>query len=128
MNISSLTTIENNSVSNDLLSYLSQVVLTVTDAKIKEENELLKKSKLKLAEIKGQVKSEKNILDKLFLDLSIEKQRKVVLDLIKSLEENGALVGQNKSKILKVVEEIEEKDYETLRNLEQKLSILRPET
>ena len=111
---------------SELLNYLSQVVLTVVDDQIQKEKDGIEHNKEKLRSKTEYIEKIKQKLDEQTLELSKKQQLKIVLDLIESLSKEGVLVGQNKLKIQKLLDEIEEKDFHTLRSIEQRLSIYRP--
>lgn len=111
---------------SELLNYLSQVVLTVVDDQIQKEKHEIEQDKEKLRSKTESIDIIKQTLDEKTLELSRKQQVKVVLDLIESLSKEGVLVGQNKLKIQKLLNEIEEKDFHMLRAIEQRLSIYRP--
>ena len=111
---------------SELLNYLSQVVLTVVDDQIQKEKDGIEHDKEKLRSKTENIETLKQKLDKKTLELSRKQQLKVVLDLIESLSKEGVLVGQNKLKIQKLLDEIDEKDFHMLSATEQRLSIYRP--
>jgi len=113
---------------SDLLDYLCQVVISRTDEIIQQENTEFIETKTNIAASESLMKTYKSDVERLKLGLAKEKKLKEVLSLIGTLEESGSFtVGQSRTKVLKILEEIDEKDYETLKNLEQKLSLYRPE-
>ena len=127
MNINGVTVLETDSIADNLKIYLSEVLLTETDEKIKKENDSLVKDKRKLSVSKELLKRKKEEISSLELKYARERQLEILLKLISKLLQEGSLVGQNRTKVSRILEEIEEKDYDSLRNLEQKLSILRSE-
>jgi hypothetical protein len=128
MKIGTIDLLESNSNSEDLLNYLSQILLTITDNEIKKENKKLLQERKKIKAAKELMKEKKQIVEKNQLVLAKEKQLENVLKMIELLLDSGSLIGQNQTKVSRILEEIEEKDYDSLRTLEQKLSLLRSES
>lgn len=112
----------------DLLIYLSQVVLAKTDEEIETANNDLIRSKEHLNESKVALKSVKVRLFNLMGDYERYRVMKEVLKKIDTLRKEGVIVGQNKVKINNILMTIEDQPLRTLKSLEDRLSAYVPET
>ncbi len=111
----------------NLMLYLSQIVLTKTNEKIKKSHQEFLESKLVLTEsIKG-IKGIKNDLLSLTKELSRVKTLKRVISLIYTLKKEGVLIGKNRLTILDLLDTLRMKDFSSLRNIEENLSIYLPD-
>lgn len=128
MIIQSLAEINGNSVnSQDLLDYLSQIVVLLTDDQIEQSSRELEQYKLSLEESKTRLES---IKLKIIATSKEYKRLKVlnnVLSKIDALRKEGVLVRQNKIKILNLLSNIENKSISQLKVLENKLSVYIPD-
>ena len=128
MIIQSLTEVDGNSVSSqDLLEYLSQIVILLTDDQIEQSSRELEQYKLGLEESKTRLES---IKVKILATSKEYKRLKVlnnVLSKIDALRKEGVLVRQNKVKILNLLSNIENKSISQLKVLENKLSVYVPD-
>lgn len=111
----------------DLNNYLAQIVLYEIDDGIRKVKNNIDSDKQIIKSLSEEIKGKKSRLDELTLELSRRKQLKVVLNLIETLSKEGVFIGQNRSKVKKLLETIEDKDFSTLRSIEQRLMIYRPE-
>ena len=109
----------------DLLNYLAQVMLAVVDSEIKDVSEENNKFNKSIQYSKQDILNKKEELNKLSFELSRKKQINIILNLIQTLYREGGLLGQNKSKVIKLLDEIEGKDYHALQRLEQRLNQLK---
>ena len=111
----------------NLLSYLSDVVLSKTDIEIKGKKELVIGEKVQLNQILAGIAEKKQKLS----TLAKERTRLVALNrvllLISDLQREGVLVGNNKTRILKVLDAVDTYDFLALRKLEDRLSVYLPE-
>ena len=111
----------------NLMLYLSQIVLTKTNEKIKKSHQEFLESKLVLTEsIKG-IKGIKNDLLSLTKELSRVKTLKRVISLIYTLKKEGVLIGKKRLTILDLLDTLRMKDFSSLRNIEENLSIYLPD-
>ena len=111
----------------NLMLYLSQIVLTKTNEKIKKSHQEFLESKLVLTEsIKG-IKGIKNDLLSLTKELSRVKTLKRVISLIYTLKKEGVLIGKNRLTILDLLDTLRMKDFSSIRNIEENLSIYLPD-
>lgn len=111
----------------DLLSYLSQVVLTLIDEEAQKKHRTLTEWKEKARVLKNELLKEKENLQSYTSELSRQKALGRVLSILKSLKSQGALSGQNGRKVAKVLETIDGKDFHALRILEERLGAHLPD-
>ena len=118
---------ENGSNSNydSLVNHLSQIVLSETDEQIKSKSAEFDKLKIQLDKIKNEMIAIKKGSDTLIDEYSKEKLISRILTLVGTLKEEGAIRGNNKVQIIKLLNSIEKLNYEELINVEKKLNILR---
>ena len=129
MQINSYQSIGGNDLSEkDLLSYLAQVVLSKTEEKTERATEELTQSKDQLMEAKDQLKSVKHRLTVLMGEYERIRVMHEALRKIDALRKEGVVIGVNKSKIAKILTNIEDQSLQALRSLEDKLSAYVPET
>ena len=105
----------------DLLSYLSQIVLTLIDGETKVKKNKLDEIKKKIAVSYKHIQEVKNINSKISSELSKQKALNRVLGLILTLIREGKLAGQNRKQVLNILENIDTKNFQYLRSLEEKL-------
>lgn len=106
---------------DDLLSYLSQQVITITNDKAKIEKKNGDSLKEKLKTLGVQLKDTQNKLSTLESEFSRQKALERVLKIISSLQREGLLIGQNKNKVLTLLKDLGNKDFESCRKLEEAL-------
>jgi septal ring factor EnvC (AmiA/AmiB activator) len=111
----------------EVLSILTEEVLLKTDDEIKKSNSELEKSKNGLNQIRSEIRRQKDEYDKLIKTLSKEKILARVLDLINILQNEEVLIGKNKVMVQKILVDIDKKDFNYLRNLEEKLAVYLPD-
>lgn len=111
----------------DLLSYLSQVVLTMIDEETKKKHMILKGTKQEIFDLQKNLEKEKDQVGFLSSELSKQKALSRVLDVIGTLKREGVMVGQNKAKVYKKLLELDNMNYHELRNLEERLAVQLPE-
>lgn len=111
----------------DLLSYLSQLVMTLIDEEAKTKHKILEDWKNKIQSLKTEFLKERAILQKNSSELSRQKALGRVLSILVSLRKHGTLTGQNGRKISEVLKNIENKDFHSLRNLEERLGAYLPD-
>lgn len=108
---------------NDLINYLCELVLSMTDDEIKQAktnlNELTKSVQNKNVNFKAIKKN----LDECTSELAKEKQLRRILIRIETLNKEGSLRGQKKTSILKILPQLKSYDFSKLSRLEEKLSI-----
>ena len=120
--------IEDNKIFDEnLMLYLSQIVLTRTNEKIKKSHQEYLHSKMVLLNTISKVKDiKKNLLD-LTKELSRVKTLKRVISMIYTLKKEGVLIGKNRFKILDLLDTLKLKDFSSLRTIEENLSIYLPD-
>jgi len=113
--------------SKELLSYLSEIVLGISDEEVRKRKESLDEKISSLAQKKerlGEVKAE-------VIKSAVERKRlkslKRCLDLINILKREGVLRGANQSGLSQILSSIEKKDVQSLNRLEERLTIYLPE-
>jgi vacuolar-type H+-ATPase subunit I/STV1 len=110
---------------SDLMNYLAEIIFSIIDKDAKKYYIQNKELEEEIAMNKSLLSSDKQKLEDLKMELSRRKQLNIVLKLISTLNKEGVFLGKNKIKITKLLDEIEEKDFHTLRDLEQSLSLHR---
>ena len=111
----------------DLTSRLSQIVLTQIDEEAKRKHKSLESLKEKTSSLKEVLKKEKEELSTITSELSRQKALSRVLNVVETLRREGALNGQNRTKIFKILETVENKNFHDLRLLEERLGAYLPE-
>jgi hypothetical protein len=109
------------------LTYLSREIYLKTDDEIRNKNLLLENLKKEVSTLKNNIINLKKTYQALSSDLSREKALSRVLGLIEILHKEDILIGKDRQKVKNVLNGIENRDFEYLRNLEQKLIIYLPE-
>ena len=128
MKIEQLDTISgSDTTTEDLLNYLSQIMTTRTDDEIRARHDNLKVSSDKLKTLKNELKDVKENLISVSLELKTFKALNRVLNLIDTLKREGVLVGRNRVKISRLLYKIQDQDFQTLLNLEKRLTIYLPD-
>lgn len=111
----------------DLLSYLSQVVLSQTDDEIETKHSAYRKSKQDLQYAKGSLDSNRREMLEASKELSKLRVIDEILSIIESLNENGMLYGPRKSKFLALLNDLRTKSFPQLKSLAEKLRIQMPQ-
>jgi hypothetical protein len=112
----------------DLLTYLSQVVLSKTDEEIELASREAKLAKDQLDEAKTKLKTVKDNMNKLLIEHQKYKIMLSVLSKIDTLKREGVLVGENKNQIRKILGNIETKTIRQLKWLEDRLVTYVPDS
>ncbi len=110
----------------DIMKYLSQVVLSKTDEEISKKHEQLEESKMSLTKIKDQLQRMKKTSAEVSKEYAREKQLSRILSLIAALKKEGAIRGNLRVKIIKLLSTVHKMDFYELRNAEQEYSIHLP--
>ncbi len=118
---------DNKALDENLMLYLSQMVLTRTDEKIKKAHHEYTVSKTVLLDTISRIKDIKKSLLDLTKELSRVKTLKRVISLIYTLKKEGVLIGKNRLKILDLLDTLKTKDFSSLRTIEENLSIYLPD-
>lgn len=112
---------------NDFNNHLSQTILTMIDDEVAVLNKTFEDSKLSLANSKSKLSEIKSKVDVYQKDFAKEKALSRVLSLISTLKQEGKLIGNNRFKVIKMLENVEKYDFHKLRDIEEQLSILLPD-
>jgi len=116
-----------NTSTEDLLSYLSQIVLTQTDEKIEQKRRTLDTVKESVSESKDDLK----ILKERLIRVRSEQRRLdalyKVLKLIDNLKQEGVMIGANKAKISNLLYKVQDQDVKSLIKLKSRLSTYIPD-
>lgn len=129
MKISAKTQMDGESLSQrDLLTYLSQVVLSKTDEEIEMAALEAGQAKRDLTEAKKKLKAVKTGMNRLLIEHQRFKIMLSVLQKIDTLRKEGVIVGENKMQVRKILTGIEGKSIRQLKSLEDKLSSYVPES
>jgi len=128
MEMSRLSNIHGSSLSSEsLLSYLSQVVLSKIDEKIEKRQKNLDETKNKLSESKIRLRETKERLTHISTEYERLKALYEVLQLIDTLKQEGILIGNNRTKISRLLYRVQDQNVTMLKTLKQKLSVHLPE-
>ena len=112
---------------DDLLNYLSESILSLTDEEIERESSQLSIIKNELNEEKLKMKSVKNELLKTEVEYQRVEVLKSVLTKVDTLMREGILIGDNRKKISELLLNINQKSLKHLKLIEEKLLIHVPE-
>ena len=124
MNIGTSCSLSGSSINTeDLLSYLSQVVLTMTDEEARKRYNSLEEKKKSISAIKENFIAEKEKLSSLLTELSRQKALGRVLSTLDTLRREGVFTGQNRTRIRTLLENLDSKDFHYLRDLEERLGV-----
>lgn len=127
MEIDTIRTGNSKDVSIDsLISYLSQIVLIKTDEEMEIRDNKIKQLRYNMVE---KQKRGKELKDRLLHVYSESRRLDAllnVLNLISTLKKEGVLIGKNRAKVFRLLDEIDEQSFQTLKSLEGKLSIHLP--
>lgn len=110
---------------DDLFNYLSEIIFVKTDEEIDQLTNMIDNGKNKLSEIDKEINEIKSEYELNLMELSKQQTLMRILSLIESLKMEGRLVGQRAIKIRNLLNVIDEKSFDDLREIETKLSILR---
>lgn len=111
---------------DDLVFYLSQVVLTKTDDAVKKKNQLVNSTKDQITKLKSSINKLKEECVKIENVYAKEKQVKRILNLILTLKKEGGIRGSIGKEILMLLNKIDTLDFQKLMDIEKKLSLYRP--
>ena len=120
--------INNNLNLDDFMNYLACAVLTMENNEVQELHKTLQDTKLSLTESKRKMDIVKMKIDSMSKEYAREKALSRVLSLISLLKREGRLTAQNRIKVVQILETIHSLEFDSLRAIEQKLSILLPAT
>lgn len=109
---------------DSLVTHLSHLVLSETDEQIKTKTNDLEKAKNYLNKVKNKVNTYKENSNKLIDEYSNEKIKSRILTLVGTLKKEGAVRGNNKVQIVKMLNTLNNLKYEELLKVEKKLNIL----
>ena len=112
---------------DSLMSYLSQKVITLTDGVAKGISDEIMDCKSKLDLVQNALKKNREEIKVSESELSRQIALGRVLKLIKSLQREGLLVGQNKVKFIRLLNKIDSRPFSELRQLEEELIRYLPE-
>lgn len=125
-----ITTVPINSVETlareDFFEYLTRVVLLHSDSMVKEKRKIKDKNLQRLKNLRGVLEKKKGVLIDLAKELEKKHKMLSVLNKIDSLRKEGVLIGKNKEKIQRIINEITTYNLSTLRKLEGRLDIYAP--
>lgn len=112
---------------DELLSYISQIVLARTDKEISKRHKILETGKKNLKSLREQLNNSKNISNKIEKDYAYAVQLGKVISLINALKKEGVIRGSLRPKIIRLMDEINSMDFHKLRDVEQRFSIYLPD-
>jgi hypothetical protein len=120
---------QNNTIlnTNELLDYLTQIILSKIDTQVQDKQNKLNETKLIYNEKKNLVKQQKK--DLLNKSREISKLNKIskILTLITTLREEGRIVGNTRKQIIDLLNKINGLSITQLIKIEEKLIIAIPE-
>lgn len=120
---------QNNTIlnTNELLDYLTQIILSKIDLQVQDKQNKLNETKLIYNEKKNLVKQQKK--DLLNKSREISKLNKIskILTLITTLREEGRIVGNTRKQIIDLLNKINGLSITQLIKIEEKLIIAIPE-
>lgn len=120
---------QNNTIlnTNELLDYLTQIILSKIDIQVQDKQNKLNETKLIYNEKKNLVKQQKK--DLLNKSREISKLNKIskILTLITTLREEGRIVGNTRKQIIDLLNKINGLSITQLIKIEEKLIIAIPE-
>lgn len=111
----------------DLLSYISQIVLTKTDKEISKRHKILEVGKKNLKAMREQLNNSKNVSNKIEKDYAYSVQLSKVISLITALKKEGVIRGALRPRIIRLLNEINKMDFHKLREVEEKFSMYLPD-
>ncbi|MCK5016823.1 MAG: hypothetical protein KAS32_07085 [Candidatus Peribacteraceae bacterium] len=128
MDIKALSEVDGSTITTDeLLSYLSQIVLSKTESEIGAKEKNLRESQKVISQSKAQLQDKTDMLTRLTLESKRAKTLYRVLATINTLKKEGVLVGNNRTKISKILPTIQDQSFQNLRAIEEKLQVYLPD-
>ncbi|MCK5020878.1 MAG: hypothetical protein KAS32_27910 [Candidatus Peribacteraceae bacterium] len=128
MEIKALSEVDGSTIATDeLLSYLSQIVLSKTESEIGSKEKNLRESQTIISQSKAQLQEKTEMLTQLTLEMKRAKTLYRVLATIDTLKKEGVLVGNNRTKISKILPTIQDQSFQNLRAIEEKLKVYLPD-
>jgi len=120
--------VRNNKVLDEnLMLYLSKVVLTKTNDRVKIAHQEYLNSKSVLLDTVRALKDTKKEFVTLTKELSRIKTLKRVISLIYTLKKEGVLIGNNRLTILDLLDTLMSRSFSSLRSIEESLSVYLPD-
>ena len=117
---------ENDLDIENLLSYLSQVVLCKTEERTRDEHRKMERYKETISSLKSEVNQRKNEVSKLASELSKEKALSRVLSILETLKREGLWTGKNGEKLSEILISLPNRSFVQLSELAERLSIILP--
>lgn len=108
---------------DDLLNFLSQTVLSMTDEEIRIEKQKLNDLTKSVRNIHAAFKDIKKKYDEKTSECAREKQLERVLTKIDTLNKEGSLRGSKKTSIIEILPKLNTFNFIQLTKLEERLSI-----
>ena len=107
----------------DLVSYLSQIILSKTNEEVEDRHKAYLESQRSLSQAKNNLKERREKLLEASRKLSRLRILAGIVSMIDGLKRETVLYGSKKVKILRLLGDLETKSYPQLRSLEEKLRI-----
>ena len=127
MDIKKYTEVNGSNLSQqELLMYLSQVVLCKIDEGTRKEHQKLESSRDQVRQFRDKVKKKRSLASKAASELSKQKALSRVLTSLETLKREGLWAGQNGKKLSKLLETVEERTFQQLVELDEQLGIYLP--
>lgn len=128
MQISTFDTIDSRLLKNDdILFYISNILLSQSDEQLKNSRKKLKDITEQISTKKGTVTASKTAIEQMISQLTKEKTKSRIFSVINILKQEGKIIGKNKQSIIKIINEIDSKDFSELRKIEERLTLHLPD-
>lgn len=109
---------------DDLIFYLSEIVLSKVDEEIELKQNQIDKNKKLFNDMKNEIKELQNIHKNVVDELAKEKQKERVLNLVTALRKEGVVRRNDRLKLIDMLNKIDKYSFDDLRELEKKISLL----
>jgi len=119
--------IRQNFQQNNILSYLSKVIISKTDEEIEKKKNIYVENKEHLSQLKDSLKLKKETLIKEVVEQKRLSKLYEVLRTVDTLKKEGVLIGNNRVKIMKMLDKLQDQNIQTLKSVGDKLIIYLPD-
>lgn len=112
---------------DEMFSYIVQYIITRTDNHMINKHNQYDSIKENIKQKQGILKEKKSNIESIKKRYSKIRVLGRVLKLINTLRIEGKLIGKNKTKVINLLNNIKERDFSELREIEESLSIYIPD-